>query len=459
MTLAERMREHGYATGGVVVNQLVLARDMHFDQGFSYFASAPAPQRASQVVDEGLAFLDARRGQPVFLYLHTMDAHTPYLPPPPFDRRYPPHPEPGRAAAEPSDYKEPLDLDRIVAQYDGAVAYGDQQFGRFLQGLRARGLYDSALVVFLADHGEEFLDHRGWVHGHTLFDELVRVPLVIKYPGGREAGRRVAAQVQLIDVLPTILSSQGMLAAVGIAGHPLEESFDANAPQRIAVLETKYREFVAYGARSSAAKYVRHLYPGRSELAFDLRLDPHESRSHTPESSSAAQALKLAAEAAVSPAAFRYRLRADGDASYELRLRTRGWIEIYGRVGLDSTERAEVLEDGQLLALTLRPHPGRPREIELLTRPHGVPLWIDGLRNGRPMRPDRLRLAAAGIAAGALPFQFPEVELVDGLFSPPAPAADGVSMWLVPGHGRARNAQGIDGQTREDLKTLGYLPQ
>ena len=68
--------------------------------------------------------------------------------------------EPGRAAAEPSDYKVPLDRDRIVAQYDGAVAYGDQQFGRFLHGLRERGLYDSALVVFLADHGEEFLDHR-----------------------------------------------------------------------------------------------------------------------------------------------------------------------------------------------------------------------------------------------------------------------------------------------------------
>ncbi len=221
-------------------------------------------------MDEALEFLDARRGQPVFLYVHTMDSHSPYLPPPPFDRKYEPHPEPGRAAAEPSDYRVPLDRDRIVAQYDGTIAYGDQEFGRFVQGLRERGVYDSALVVFVADHGEEFLDHRGWVHGHTLFDELVRVPLVVKYPGRRDAGRRVLGQVQLVDVLPTILKSQGMLPAVGIAGQPLEESFGENAPQRVAVLETKYREFVAYGARTSAAKYVRNLYPGRSELVFDL---------------------------------------------------------------------------------------------------------------------------------------------------------------------------------------------
>jgi arylsulfatase A-like enzyme len=458
VTLAERMRDHGYATGAVVVNSLVLARDMHFDQGFSYFAPAPAPQRAGQAVDAALEFLDARRGQPALLYVHTMDAHTPYLPPPPFDRKYQPHPEPGRSASEPSDYKEPIDRDRIVAQYDGAVAYGDQEFGRLLRGLRERGLYDSALVVFLSDHGEEFLDHWGWVHGHTLFDELVRVPLVVKYPGRREAGRRVARQVQLIDVLPTILKSQGIAAPVGIAGEPLEESFEAKGPERVAVLETKYREWVAYGARTSDMKYVRNLHPGRAELVFGLKQDPRESHSHGLNWSPAAAALKQAAEAAVSPAAFRYRLRVDGDASYELRLRSTGWIDVFERVGLDSSERAEVLEDGQLLALSLRPHPGRPREVELLTRPHGVPLWIDGLRNGRRLRPGELRVAAAGVAADTMPFPFPEVELVDGLFSPPPWVARGVSMWLVPGHGRASQAQGIDGQARAELKTLGYLP-
>ncbi len=457
VTLAERMRDHGYATGAVVANPLVLAKNMHFDQGFSYFAAPAAPQRAGQAVDAALAFLDARKGMPTFLYVHTMDPHTPYQPPPPFDRKFGPRPQPGRAAAEPSDYRVPRDLARIVGQYDGAVAYGDQEFGRLLQGLRERGLYDRALVVFLSDHGEEFLDHGGWVHGHTLFDELVRVPLVVKYPGRREAGRRVGGQVQLLDVLPTILKSQGLPLAGGVAGRDLAESFDEKAPERVAVLETKYREYVAYGARSGTAKYVRQLHPERQELAFDLGRDPRERRSREPESSARALALRRAAEASVSPAAYRHRVRVSGGTSYELRLRTTGWIEVVERVGLGSAERAEVTADGQVLALSLRPRPGQPREVEFATRPHGVPVWIDGRRGGRRLRPGEVRAAAKGAAARALPFLVPDVELLEGLFSPPPALASGVSLWLVAarGHGPAPD---LDRQAREDLKALGYLP-
>ena len=457
VTLAERLRARGYGTGAVVVNQLVLAKNMHFDQGFDYFAAPPSPQRADEVVDAALGFLDARRGQPTFLYVHTMDAHTPYLPPPPFDRRFKPYPEPGRAAAEPSDYVVPRDLDRIVAQYDGAIAYGDQEFGRLLRGLRERGLYERAMIVFLSDHGEEFLDHGDWVHGHALFDELVRVPLIVKYAGRREAGRRVASQVQLLDVLPTILKSQGMPVPSGIAGRALEESFTGSVAERPAVFETKYREYVAYGARTSKAKYVRQLHPASRELAFDLHRDPRERRSLATQASSRAQALKRAVEASVGPSAFRHRVRVDGDFDYELRLRTTGWIESVLRVGLGSTERAEVVDGGHVLALSLRPRPNRPREVEFLTRPHGVPLWLDGTRGGRWLRPGEIRVAAESRRARALPFLLPEVEGLEGPFSPPRPATAGVSMWLVPTHAGRGDAP-LDRQAREGLKALGYIP-
>ena len=455
VTLAERLHEQGYGTGAVVVNLLVLAKNMHFDQGFDHFAAPPSPRRAEQVVDTALRFLDARRGQPTFLYVHTMDVHTPYLPPPPFDRRFPPSPEPGRAAAEPSDYVVPGDLDRIVGQYDGAIAYGDREFGRFLQGLRERGLYDQATIVFLSDHGEELLDHGGWVHGHTLFDELVRVPLVVKYPGRREAGRRVARQVQLLDVLPTILESQGLPVPDGIAGRALEESFTATGPERPAVFETKYREHVAYGARTSGTKYVRHLYPVNEELFFDLRRDPGERRSRDA-GSTRAQDLKRAVEASVSASAFRHRLQVAGDADYDLRLRTTGWIEVVDRAGLAPTERADVVDGGHVLALSLRPEPGRPRQVEFVTRPHGVPLWIDGTRGGRRLRPGEVRVAAEGSTARALPHLVPDVEDLGGPFTPPRSAASGVSIWLVPAHAGRGDAP-LDRQARESLKALGYL--
>jgi hypothetical protein len=352
----------------------------------------------------------------------------------------------------------PHDRDRIVGQYDGAVAYGDQQFGRLLRGLRERGLYERALVVFLSDHGEEFLDHGGWVHGHTLYDELVRVPLVVKYPGRRDAGRRVGRQVQLLDVLPTILKSQRLEFPVVIMGRALEESFSGSARERVALLETKYRDHVAYGARMSTGKYVRHLDAGGAELVFDLSLDPQERSGHHPESSARGRALKRAAEGAVSRGAFRHRVRVDGDVSYELRLRTTGRFEVFERLGLGPTERADVIEGGHVLALSLQPQPGRPREVEALAWPHGVAVWIDGLRDGQKLRPGEVRVAQSGVAARTLPFLFPEVENLDGLFSRPRPLPRGVSLWLVPNPGRRGGPRDVDRQAREDLKSLGYLP-
>src|SRR5262249_28044066 len=160
---------------------------------------------AAGVVDEALRWLDSRRGMPRFLYVHTMDPHVPYTPPAPFDQMFEPHPTPEHPANDPrEDYKEPLDRDRLIAQYDGEIAYGDRELGRFLAELKKRGIYDRALIVFLGDHGEEFLDHGQWTHGKSVFDELIHVPLVVKFPRNEHAGRRVAQQVQTADVLPTV---------------------------------------------------------------------------------------------------------------------------------------------------------------------------------------------------------------------------------------------------------------
>ncbi len=457
VTLAERLRERGYGTGAVVANPLVGARDIHFDQGFDQFEVAPPTRRTGQLVDAALAFVDARRGQPTFLYVHTMDTHAPYRPPPPFDRRFPPFPEPGRGAAWQFDYVEPADLGRIVGQYDGATAYGDQQFGRFVRALRERGLYDRATIVFLSDHGEEFLDHGGWDHGRALFDELVRVPLVVKYPGRREAGRRVARQVQLLDVQPTILKSQGLPVPVGIAGRALEESFAETGPERPAVFETKYFEHVAYGARTSEAKYVRFFHPANVELSFDLRRDPGERRTRNAEGSSRAQALKRVVEASLS-SGLHHRVRVDGAADYDLRLRTTGWIEVVDRAGLVATEDARVADEGHGLVLRLRPEAHRPRrvEVEFVARPYGVPVWVDGTRGGRRLRPPEIRVAAEGKPALRLPFLVPDVEELGTPFRPPPSAASGVSVWLALAN-PDRDVVPLDPDTQESLKALGYL--
>jgi arylsulfatase A-like enzyme len=456
-TLAERLRGRGYATGAVVVNPGVGTRSMHFDQGFAHFEVLARERRAGPVVDAALAFLDDRRGQPTFLYLHTMDAHAPYRPPPPFDRRFPPHPEPGREADDRSDYVVPGDLARIVAQYDGAIAYGDQEFGRFVRALRERGLYDRATIVFLADHGEELLDHGGWEHGHALYDELVRVPLVVKYPRGRLAGRRGARQVQLVDVLPTILESQRIPVPGGIAGRPLDESFRAMGPERPALLETTFFGHAAAGARTSEAKYVRRFRPGGGELFFDLRRDPGERRRREAEGSSRGRALKRLVEASLSPG-FPHRVRVEGAADYDLRLRTTGRIEVAARSGLLPGERVEVADGGRVLVLRLRPQGERPRpvEVEFVARPNGAPVWIDGTHGARRLRPSEIRVAANGSRARRVPFLVPDVDELASAAGPPPPAASGVSVWLVPPR-NGRRLEPLDREARESLRALGYL--
>jgi arylsulfatase A-like enzyme len=454
VTLAERLRDERYVTGAVVANHLVHAREGRFDQGFAYFTSPPEPQRAAQAVDEALRFLDRTRGLPTFLYLHTLDPHSPYSPPPPFDRRFGAAPSADRPAAEPYHYRKREDLERIVAQYDGEISYGDQEFGRFVDELKARGLYDQATIVFLSDHGEEFLDHGGWVHGHALYDELVRVPLVVKYPANLHAGRRVGRQVQLVDVLPTILKAQGLAvpAPPVVVGRPLEESFAATAAERPAVMETKYREYVAYGVRTAAAKYVRHLHPRPRELVFDLVRDPGE-RASVP--ARGAQALKRIADSAMTPAAFRHRLSVEGDDDYELIVRTGGWIESVEASGLGADERALKLQGGRTAALSLKPRPGRPRHVAVLVRPHGVPVWLVGTRGGRRLQPGDVRLGGEGLPPGRVPFIVPDVEEVHGLFTPPPAGVAGLALWIAPT--RSGEVPHFDAEARQRLTALGYL--
>jgi arylsulfatase A-like enzyme len=454
VTFAEILKEHGYGTGAVATNELVLAREAHFDQGFDYFARPHEPQDAEQVVDAGLAYLSGRRGLPTLLYLHTMDPHWPYAPPPPFDRRYPPAPAPGRAAAGPYDYREPEDLDRIVAQYDGEIAYGDEQFGRLLAKLEERGLYENALIVFLSDHGD-------WMHGHTLFEDLIRVPLVVKYPGNRHGGRRVARQVLLVDILPTILRSQGLPlpTSPAVVGLPLEGASDrgpdASPVERPAILETKYREYVAYGVRTPADKYVHHLNPEDRELYLDLLRDPSEEAGPLTDRGARAQALRQIADDALTPAAFLHRLRVAGDDHYDLRVRTSGWIHRADAEGLGPKEHARVDDGRQRLALMLLPQGGRPREVSVLLTPHGAPFWLEGTRAGRPLRPGDIRIAGEGVPAQTVPFEFPDDENVPEVFSPPPRGVSGIDVWLSPVGGGPTPR--IDSRALEQLRALGYL--
>jgi arylsulfatase A-like enzyme len=455
VTLAEMLRPAGYVTGAVVANPILVSEAAAFGQGFSVFAAAREPLEAEGVVDDALRILDRSEGLPLLLYVHTMDPHAPYDAPTPFDRLFPASPRPSPSGAGAVDAGDAPGLDEVVREYDGEIAYGDREFGRLIRELERRGLYEDALVVFLADHGEE-LGERGTLgHGHSLFDELVRVPLVVKYPGGRYAGRRVARQVQMVDILPTVLAAAGVRVPDGLAGRPLEESVSGPRVERPAPLETKHREHVAYGARSELAKYVRTVEPADRESYIDLIEDPGERNGRSEPAVPGAAGLKRAAEDSTGQPAYAHRFLFEGEERYEVTLRTRGWFDGVEAGSLGQGERAEVSPDRREARLLLVPRSAEPRDVLVRTRPHGVALRLEGTRGGRPVRPSDLRVGGRGQAPDAGPLAVPEVEMVNDPFTPPPTGRPGISVWFVPG--RRAEAPLIDPRLAEELRSLGYL--
>ena len=469
VTLAEMLQTKGFTSGAAVANSVIYSAGSNFDQGFDFFAglhgAANRPSKvveAGPVVDAGLRFLDERRGFPSFLYVHTMDPHVPYTPPAPFDRKYEPHPVPGHPAEDPRyDFKEPLDRERLIAQYDGEIAYGDQEFGRFVRELKSRGLYDRALIVFMADHGEEFEDHGKWLHGRSVFDELIRIPMVVKFPGQKGGGTRITQQVQTLDVLPTILEHFDLPvpAAPVISGHPLQAVVKGGAPEPPAVSEISHRGFVAHGMRTARDKYIRRFSPEEDELYFDLRKDPRETVNLVEQNRERVRLLKAGVEAAMVPNPFRDTVRFVGPGTYQMLFKTGGWIEGVEPVGFGPSDRYDLDGNGRKLIVTVTPRPGQPREIAFSLRPQGAPVWLEGTRDGKPLTTADFYIAQEGIHPGEVPFKLPEIESekerTENIFVPPLEAKRGVHVWLTlaPGHEVLR----MDKETCERLRALGYV--
>lgn len=185
--------------------------------------------------------LEDYRDRRFFIYYHYRDLHLPYSPAPPYDRMFTPEgfdparlPEAKRRAVM-EDVMIPFgqvtfeegDREWIAGLYDGEVRQMDERFfGRIEETLVRMGLKERTLLIVTADHGEELLDH-GFV-GHastslkgTSYDEVIRIPLILRYPGGLPGGRRVAEQAQNIDIAPTVLDLLGAEVPEALQGQSL----------------------------------------------------------------------------------------------------------------------------------------------------------------------------------------------------------------------------------------------
>jgi arylsulfatase A-like enzyme len=307
LCLAEVLQANGYATAGFVggpflrsLYGLAQGFDVYDDRTvvrplFESHQGRTSPALVGLATDWLEAWARRPERPPFFLFLHLWDVHYDYTPPAPFDTLFDPDYE-GSITAENFELGEhihpgmaPRDLEHVVALYDGEIRYTDGWVGRLLRFLDEQSLAADTIVVVTADHGEEFFEHGAKGHRKNLYDETMRIPLVIRYPGRVPAGRVVDALARLEDVPTTLLALAGIErpAAFGAPHVPgggeardLREDFDRGDAGGS-------RGHIAFGdlhgtqssIRVDGMKLIltRHREAMRDEL-YDLAADPGEQR-------------------------------------------------------------------------------------------------------------------------------------------------------------------------------------
>ncbi len=272
-TVAEVLAKAGYTTGGLPNNTNVTST-FNFHQGFDYYpymapdmpfgatestyqlsmysvlrkvgerlkgdtkAVTDFYQPADVVLGTGQAFIEAQGADRWFLMAHLMEPHDPY-----FER---PYNGTGYGRAE-HEVPEADKVEYLKQTYATEIEWMDKDLATFIGWLKSSGRYDDTLIILAADHGEEFMEHDGWWHGTTLYQEQIHIPLIVKLPGSAHKGTRVPWTVRQIDIAPTIAALAGAQAGAGWQGAPLlDEAFEALvAPAPVEAVEGEDGEAAA----------------------------------------------------------------------------------------------------------------------------------------------------------------------------------------------------------------------
>jgi arylsulfatase A-like enzyme len=292
-TVAELLQAEGFNTIAFT-NAAFLSPQLGIDRGFDLFDHRNAYnrdiRRADETVSGALEQLRRHRDEPNFMLIHLYDPHLDYDPPAEYASRFtggrtkPAPPVKGaicrKMAEEGGGRPAQAVIDYIGGVYLGEVAFVDSQIGRLIDSLKEMGLYDRSTLIITADHGEEFWEHGGFEHGHTLYDELIHVPLVIKFPEhNRIEAASIDSQVRLLDIMPTVFDLLGLEQPESFAGVSLMPMIRGDERgDRIA-----YAESTLYGMdkiiwRTERYKFIYDFDPeaaGKAEL-YDWVSDPEE---------------------------------------------------------------------------------------------------------------------------------------------------------------------------------------
>lgn len=310
-TLTEVLKANGYKTIGVVANGF-LDSVFGFNQGFDeyyetwklpeaehsligpdaqYFKHLAEAKHTSQII---LPWIDKNSQEKFFAFLFYIDPHDPYFPPPPFDEKYQQAyegPLKGKANAlhltSVNLGKIPLsqdDTNYLISLYDGEISYIDYHIGKLVEELEKNNILDNTIIVFMADHGEEFMDHGGTLHGFAIYNENLRVPLIFSGSKLPKKQSRVTTVVRSIDIMPTILEILGIKIPGRISGRSLVNLWKTEAHQKDRPVFAEMhlnkgggeKDIYLVSFQKDKWKLIIDKLENRQEL-YDIENDPFES--------------------------------------------------------------------------------------------------------------------------------------------------------------------------------------
>ena len=293
LLLSEHLKGKGFATGSFIANGYVSDK-FGFKQGWDHYTNYIRETRsveAKNVFKEAGDWIEANKDKRFFTYIQTIDPHVPYDPPDAYTKMYDPDPYTGPVRPrmtgillEKAKRRPPAvtfterDKKQIEALHDGEITQHDEHLGAFVERLKTLGLWDKTLLVITSDHGEEFEDHGSWGHGHSIYQELLRVPLMVRLPGDAQAGRRVADTVTTMDIPSTVTEllgvdrmpdDEGKSLVGALHGRPLRQPMIA------------FSDFQNDRRVATAAGYKFVLRGNLTSTLFNLRKDPREKNAKT----------------------------------------------------------------------------------------------------------------------------------------------------------------------------------
>jgi arylsulfatase A-like enzyme len=293
-TLAEILRAHGYLTAMMTDNPHV-GSTANMQQGFDFLLEQPAVSglfksrdkdiwlahnSAALLNEKVFPWLEHSHHMPFFLYIHNMDVHAPYIPPPPFNDIF----DAGYQGKINGTFDKEVgfrqsktaeDVRHVKALYDSEIRNVDEYFHRLMVKMKNLKIENNTFFIITADHGEEFLDHNGWNHGRTLFNELLNIPLILYYPDKLPGSKRIKTPVSIVDVMPTILDVLNIECNSYADGESLLPIINGDKRRDEYIFSSYKRRFIS--VIDFPWKLIFDLRTSHVEL-YNLQDDPKEKR-------------------------------------------------------------------------------------------------------------------------------------------------------------------------------------